>query len=308
MPKYTIQKLSDEGPPYAMALLLRSLGSGEPFVTYGAIRDELQYQWGIEQIFSTQIGNVAGSLMDKILDVDPKAPLINVLITRADGIPGVGVGSYIARRYRSPRLRNWKDVPRSRKLEIIEREREKVFAYTRWAEINIELFGESYEPKLATPRSDDDRDISPGEFSGPAESEEHKQLKYWVAQNPQAIGLAKFYGEGDIEHYLMSGDEVDVMFRRKTPYRAVEVKSVRSSDADLNRGIYQCVKYREVKLAEHAPFDIDCRCILVTERALPARLKERAKVLDVLSKVVRPRRRKSPNKSFKRTRGKPRAA
>jgi hypothetical protein len=286
MPQYTVEQLSNEGPPYAMALLLRCLKAGEPFVTYGAIRDELQYQLNIERIFSTQIGYVAGSLMNQILEVDPKAPLINVLITRGDGTPGEGVGSYIADRYRKPKLRNWKTIPRNIKLEIVERERDKVFAYSRWREINDELFGESYEPRLAAPQQNDDPAISGGEYGGTAESKEHKQLKKWVAKNPRAIGLANSFGEGDIEHLLMSGDEVDVMFKRGSSYRAVEVKSSRSSDADLTRGIYQCVKYREVKRAEHAPFEIDCRSILVIERDLPERLKKRARVLDVLHKVV----------------------
>lgn len=269
-----------------MAMLLRCLESGEPFVTYGVIRDELQHQFGIERIFSTQIGYVAGSLMNQILEVDENAPLINVLITRGDGIPGDGVGSYLAGRYGKPSLAEWSSVPRKKKLLLVERERELIFSYSRWREINETLFGESFENQLVTSSDENNPNITPGEYGGPAESEEHRALKEWVSQNPKSIGLARTYGTGDIEHWLSSGDEVDVMFQRDASLRPVEVKSFRSSTADLKRGIYQCVKYRAVKEAEHLPFEIDCKAYLVTETELPEQLKDRARVLGVVVKVL----------------------
>lgn len=64
------------------------------------------------------------------------------------------------------------------------------------------------------------------------------------------------------------------------------MKSIRSGDEDLKRGIYQCVKYREVKIAEMRPFDADVEAILVTERELPPDLLERARILGVLCKCV----------------------
>ncbi|MDK9755143.1 hypothetical protein KIV40_06715 [Vibrio sp. D173a] len=91
MVSYTVEQLREDGPQYAMALLLNALESGEPFVTYGAIKRELENQWAVDTIFPTQIGYVAGSLMNQILELDENAPLINVLITRSNGIPGAGV-------------------------------------------------------------------------------------------------------------------------------------------------------------------------------------------------------------------------
>lgn len=69
-------------------------------------------------------------------------------------------------------------------------------------------------------------------------------------------------------------------------FRAVEVKSIRSGYDDLKRGIYQCVKYREVKIAEMQPYDADVEAILVTERELPPDLLERARLLGVRHKCV----------------------
>ena len=44
MGDYTIEQLMEDGPQYAMAMILKSLKAGESFVTYGAIAAELEYQ------------------------------------------------------------------------------------------------------------------------------------------------------------------------------------------------------------------------------------------------------------------------
>ena len=50
---------------------------------------------------------------------------------------------------------------------------------------------------------------------------------------------------------LLSGDRLDVYFELNNGSRiAIEVKSVSSSDADVMRGLFQCVKYKSVLDAE----------------------------------------------------------
>lgn len=286
MATYTIKQLCEEGPQYAMAMLLRAIDAGEPFVTYGAIRSELEYQLKIPQIFSTQIGYVAGTLMDEIFTIDPGAPLINVMIARANGIPGVGAGHYLADRYGNSKLKKWDRIPMERKIQIIADEHEKIFNYKKWAAINKKLYGKSAVTNLRAPLGNE-YDYDPtGHHGGPAESEEHKRLKLWVSKNPTGIGLAASFGEGEIEARLLSGDEIDVMFASGNSYRVVEVKSRRSNDEDFKRGIYQCVKYREVKKAEHVPFKIGVKAILVTERELNSELLARARLLGITWKMV----------------------
>lgn len=286
MPTYTIKQLGDDGPQFAMAMLIECIKSGEPFVTYGDIGAELEYQLKINTIFPTQIGNVAGSLMNKILEIAPDAPLINVLITRPSGIPGVGVGGYLADRYNNNRLRKWKNVSLKRKKEIIERERKKILQYKKWEDINNKLFGKAAKIKLRNKSGTEYDNPDAIRRGGPAESKEHKKLKAWVVKNPHGIGISKSFGFGVPESRLLSGDEIDVLFSNGNSFRTVEVKSKCSNDADLKRGIYQCVKYREIKIAEHAPFDVDVQSILVTERILPVELKERARLLKVKLKCV----------------------
>lgn len=283
MSTYTIDDLRSEGPPIAMAMLLACMQRGEPFVTYGQIRDALENKLGVETIFPTQIGHVAGALMNMILERDPDAPLINVLITRANGIPGKGAGGYLAKRYRQPSLRNWDAIGSARKLRIVERERQLIQRYGRWKEISQALFGTA---ELWPAPPSEEADYGGQGRGGEAESAEHKALKSWVAADPTRIGLSKNFGPGDPEVRLLSGDEVDVMFSNGMIFRAVEVKSIRSGYEDLKRGIYQCVKYREVKIAEMRPYDSDVKAILVTERELPPDLVERARLLGVRCKCV----------------------
>jgi hypothetical protein len=288
MGTYTVDQLCEDGHPFAMAMLLRCLKAGESFVTYGAISKELEYQLNIKTIFPTQIGHVAGSLMDQILKIDPKAPLINSLITRPDGIPGKGVGWYFAYKYGIEDYRDWDKVPRHKKRELINKERKKVFLYGNWQQVNKKLFGTKALSKLRTPRGTEIDGFSPsGKYNhGPAESKEHKGLKEWVAVHPGEIGLKKSFGKGEQEAVLLSGDTVDVLFSRGNEYVTVEVKSCWSNDEDFRRGIYQCVKYRKVKEAEHLPNEVTVLALLVTEREMNIELKKRAHLLNVGFKCV----------------------
>ena len=207
------------------------------------------------------------------------------MITRATGIPGIGVGSYLADRYNNKKLSDWDNVSMKRKKEIIERERGKIFTYPDWEYINEELFNTG--DLTLKEKSGNEYDYSNNNYGGSvAESEEHLKLKEWVAQNPQKIGLNKLFSKGTTESRLLSGDIIDVLFSNGNSFRAIEVKSCRSNDEDFKRGIYQCVKYREVKKAEHLPYEIDIESILVTERELNSELKERAKLLGIRLKCV----------------------
>lgn len=288
MSSYTVAQLAEEGPQYAMAMLLECLKEGEPFVTYGAICAELEYQLSIENIFTVQIGSVAGSLMDQILEVDPNAPLLNALITHPDGMPGKGVGGYFAWKYGKDEYKDWDELPRDVRIELVAKEREKVFRYKKWREINKKLFGAQASKNIRSKKYTEKDGVNPigGGRGGEAESKEHKALKKWVAENPQDIGLRKSFGMGAIESRMMSGDVVDVLFADGEEFVPVEVKSIRSGEDDLRRGIYQCVKYRAVKLAEHHPVPVKVRVILVTEEELPNDLKTRAKQLGIVCKSV----------------------
>ena len=93
--------------------------------------------------------------------------------------------------------------------------------------------------------------IRSGKFYGTGgEGEEHKKLKENVYNHPKILGI-KDVKERDLEHILLSGDRLDVFFVLNDGSKiAVEIKPSTSPDADVLRGLFQCVKYKTILDAE----------------------------------------------------------
>jgi len=210
--------------------------------------------------------------------VDPAAPLLNALATRQNGIPGEGVASYIDEKYRNGKKNKWGDISTKRKLQIVEQIRQDVRSYSKWDDIYKELFG---EPATENYPEEEIKEGT-GTGYGGGESGAHKALKYWVAENPDKIGVPEGFDRVIIEAPLLSGDVVDVMFSDGKSFYPVEVKSKISTDDDLRRGLYQCVKYRAVQEAQELPVKAVVTPILVTECKLSGELKELQKRLGIL--------------------------
>jgi len=87
-------------------------------------------------------------------------------------------------------------------------------------------------------------------FGSGGEGENHKILKEYVYNHPEVIGK-KDIKKRDMEHILLSGDRLDVYFELVDGSKvAVEIKPSTSPDADVMRGLYQCVKYKAILDAE----------------------------------------------------------
>ena len=87
-------------------------------------------------------------------------------------------------------------------------------------------------------------------YGSGGEGENHKKLKEYIYNHPESIGI-KDLKSRHMEYILLSGDRLDVYFELNNGSRiAIEVKSVSSSDADVMRGLFQCVKYKSVLDAE----------------------------------------------------------
>lgn len=283
MSNYTLEYLQSAGQKYVLAALIKCRTIGEPFVTYGQIKAILQTNLNIKEIFTPKTGGVVGAMMDSILEYDPDAPLINALVTRSDGIPGKGVGSFIEKRYKKETVGDWLLLPKKQKILLVEKIRQNVRQYTHWEDIYSELYGDDLAKTLPeTTSTEQDGDPgSSGQFGGGGESEDHKKLKDWVLQNPKLIGIPSSFDLAEIEYPLPSGDLVDVMFSDGINFIPVEVKSWRSSYDDMRRGIYQCVKYREVSKAKELPALVTANPILITEEKMPKLLRDRADLLKV---------------------------
>jgi hypothetical protein len=290
---YTVEELRDRGPEPTMELLLSRIPK-RAIASYGEIARMLQSQLGVKsRIFPVHIGAVAGELMDLILRKSPDAPLINLLVVaEGNGLPSRGCYGYIERRRRLPKGSVEKMASSERKALIDDLSRE-VFDYDKWAPIFRGVFKHAPaapgDSRLERFTEKDGRPESWGGRGG-GESDEHKRLKRHILDNPHCVDIdSRSVQSKRPEQKLLSGDSVDVFFSTDAVSYLVEVKSILSSEDDLKRGIYQCLKYRVV-LAAHYEKALDTdevTAILVTEIDLPPDLKKLAKRLGIKTFTVR---------------------
>lgn len=135
----------------------------------------------------------------------------------------------------------------------------------------------------ATILSKYERSIRSGKFGVGGEGEHHLRLKKFIYDNPAYCGIHDCV-EKDMEHILLSGDRLDVWFRLADGSEiAVEVKSKISSDADILRGLYQCVKYKAIMEAENLAHNVNHhnRVYLVLGGSLSAPNREIQQLFDV---------------------------
>ena len=99
--------------------------------------------------------------------------------------------------------------------------------------------------------AEDEEAIRSGMFYGTGgEGENHKKLKEYIYNHPETIGVHDFKMR-KMEYILLSGDRLDVYFELNDGSKiAVEIKPSTSPDADVMRGLFQCVKYKSILDAE----------------------------------------------------------
>lgn len=278
---YSVDLLNTSGAqPLANWLIEAALARDT--LTYGEAKARLREELGIDgEIFSTHMGRPAGQLMLDIHGADPSAPLLNVILVRqGDGMPGEGAGSFMATRFSQPILAE-KGI-RGKEPELwrssFERAASEVFAYPYWRELFQQTYAKPFEPSAHSAYSVNalSTEIGLG-FSSGGEGPKHKKLREWVLNNPDAVCGWATPCRAETEVVLKSADRVDVVYYGQKHTTAVEVKSISSNDLDLERGIFQCVKYQAVMKAMDPRRDFAVRSILVTERKLPTHLSELAK-------------------------------
>lgn len=266
-----------------MELLISAAKTGD-LVTYGNVARRLELKLNKSSVNPRQMGSVAGPLMDHLFSIDPDAPLLNVLVVRGDSDqPGVGADFYLRKRFNI----KGRISPQQRK-ELVQTALNDVWSYNGWDDLFERSF--SRPPERLEPAADSLEEDGQGDnprYGGLPESREHKFLKKYVLAHPACLRLGLRSPTGAIERRLLSGDEMDVEFVEGARRIGVEVKSIRSGRADLLRGIYQCVKYRAVMIAQSGFEFAECEAILVSEVALPTELRALAKRHGVPLRIVR---------------------
>ncbi|MGL5602328.1 MAG: hypothetical protein ACRDD5_15750 [Silvania sp.] len=189
-------------------------------------------------------------------------PIQCLVVNKSTGLPGEGIGWFLVKQ------EEFSTLPLRRKREIVQAELHHIFSFPDWNDVldALELEPVISDFTLLVKKAT-------GAFGG-GESQQHKALKEYVAQNPALIGLGERTPVGTTEYPLPSGDSLDVSFSGKKNWVAVEVKSSISDERDIVRGLFQCVKYRAimeaVMLTESRPQS--ARALLVLESKLPASL------------------------------------
>jgi hypothetical protein len=108
----------------------------------------------------------------------------------------------------------------------------------------------------------------PKHFATGPETDGHKALKAWVVEHPEVFKAHGTFERGDTEQGLSSGDRLDVLFDNGRTRLAVEVKAKDAHDAEVQRGVYQCIKYRATLRAMQlaATMPPNAQAVLVLER------------------------------------------
>ncbi len=214
------------------------------------------------------IGTTLAELEERWQDKVP--PIQCLVVNKQTGLPGQGIDPMLtggATKKLDPR----------QKEAIVEATLGKIFAYPKWPAVLKELglmAAQQPSPQLVR---------RAGRRVGAGESKAHRRLKDYVAQHPESVGLGRSLAPGQTEFVLPSGDIVDVLFRNARRSIAVEVKSHISDDADLTRGLFQCVKYgavlRACRSVEGGSYEVEA--LLAIEGALPKALIPTRNILGV---------------------------
>ena len=187
-------------------------------------------------------------------------PIQCLVINQHNGLPGEGVGVFISKE-------DFRKMPKRQQRAVVNAQLQQIYAFAGWDEVLV-----AFSLRPAT--LDFSRLVKAAAGRGGGESEAHRRLKHHVAAHPEIVGLRASTGPGLTEQILPSGDKLDVLFRQGDDWIAVEVKSQVSDDADLTRGIFQCVKYLAVLEAQLLSTGQagNVRTVLVTTNELSAEL------------------------------------
>lgn len=208
------------------------------------------------------LGAVGNWIKDLEKKTDKKIPHINfIVINKSEEIPGSGVEEFIE-------YSDFQSLNKSQKRKVVDKILTDIYLYKDWywvlSELSLKPLETDFDQKLKEPRP---------HYGKGGESQQHKDFKNYIADNPELFGLSPKLN-GITEYELPSMDLIDVVFKNKDEIIGIEVKSFISNSADIQRGLFQCVKYKALLEAEQIVNDLipNSRVILALENELPKNL------------------------------------
>lgn len=259
-------KLYQERARRALPILVRQAEARQP-IYYSDLAEEL----GMSNPSNLNyvLGCIGETLHEEAARTGRKIPPIQCMVlNRASGLPGEGIAWFLDKdSYSNIDPEAFKALPPQRRRAIVQAELQQVYLFGDWREVLASIG--------LQPLTQDFSDVLRMALArGGGESPDHLALKTHVATNPGVVGLPSGTAHGETERGLPSGDSLDVSFELADRWIAAEVKSRRSGNDDLARGLFQCVKYksvmRAVELVEGTGRDVDV--FLVVEGDFPPRL------------------------------------
>lgn len=249
--------LSERRARSAMPILVRQAKANQP-LSYQDLADEMRMP--NPRTLNHVLGIIGNALLGLGQDWRCEVPPLQALVINGKtGLPGDGISWF------APDATQYESLSRKDKRDVVGVMTAKIRAFGRWDEV-LAHFG--LEPSRLAPG------LPPrGAMSG-GESERHRRFKQFVAKNPSVIGMPARTPHGTTEHALRSCDAIDVLFKYRENQTGVEVKTSISHFSDIERGLYQCVKYRTLLQAE-ANVDqsgLECDALLVCEGEFPEHL------------------------------------
>lgn len=270
--------------PHIPSILIKWAKAGRR-ITYTQLADELYTIYGHEPkarktLYGPAVGAVGFAIRELGERWGEKIPPLNLIVVEAEtDLPGEGADAVAD--YFFPD--GGAGIALDRRTAI-EAAIDAVHDYgRRWDRVAEALGAELLEPTFDDPARMERFELPVIPDAYMPESDEHKALKAWVSTHPGVFMDYGRFDRGAVEHKLSSGDRLDAYFSNGVECLAVEVKASTASDAELIRGIYQCIKYRAVLRAEHIAQRKPALCdaVLVSPRRLSKQGRMLAKRLHV---------------------------
>lgn len=247
----------------ALPVILWAAKNGST-ITYKQLAEELNARHGEEiktrmTLYGWPVGKI-GHMMEKLSDEwGVEVPPVNgIVVNQQTHLPGDGVDGFIKRYFKKHYKKNMTKANRNGMAEEVM---EFVWDYIYWDKVALYFGFKQLKPVSVLVDADKDDPIKlprmPKVAGGYPESPQHKSLKKWAANNPKFFSRYGKFPKGKNEYNLSSGDSLDVYLKNDVSCLAIEVKGSNVSEAEIFRGIFQCVKYRvtlrAMQLASNEP-------------------------------------------------------
>lgn len=279
-------------------------------IFYSEIDEELVRRRIHKHVNYVQYGHPAGAVGNALAEIGEEwgevIPPVNALIINKSGprkgMPGDGCDWYLT--HFLEREVDFKILPVEDQRAIVAEVHEAIFAYKKWDKVQsyfsdvtrrypelarfdgrfLAVFRATAPSPSVKPSSVPWNFVPPPKFHEPRkpESSAHRALKEYIAEHPECVGLPR-KSKADLEKVFGSGDRADLAFTIGEKIVVAEVKSEISDNADLCRGVFQCIKYRALvgahqKLKRVIP---NGEAILAIGKAAPAKVAPLADALSV---------------------------